>query len=553
MNDTTDAAAFFAPLWKHKWLILIVGVLVAGATYAYYKRQPSVYTASTQLNLASGSEEQGLLSGSQNKALDARVVSDAVTLITSGGIAEAAHALLRREHAGVGRGRVRTSAGSGSDIVTIAAEAHSARAAARLANAYAQVYIKRQRTAYLRALGVAIANTRRQLRRIEVQSSLPTSASGGSGAKGAPKGAGSTNATAVIQAADLSSKLNQLESQLRATGVQQINPATASSAALVSPMPKKNAIFGFVLGLALAAVAAFALARLDRRLHTLADVEAALGTQVLAALPAARNPIGRLDGRPVVAEPLIEPLWRMRAALQLGGVLQNGQVGPPRSILFLSPETGDGTSTLVAGLALVQRDAGERVAVVEADLRRPIQARLLDASGAHGLAEVLAGTISLAEAMRTVSSPRPLAGADRTAPGTGVATAVRQRTAGSVSVLASEAPASNPPAVLASRAMPELLRAVADEYDRVLIDAPSPLEASDAMPLLGAVDGIVLVARAGYTRDVCAQRLVQLLARSTCAPVLGAVVNDVSHREMARYGFSSGPGRRHWFRTLTRR
>jgi Mrp family chromosome partitioning ATPase/capsular polysaccharide biosynthesis protein len=549
MNDTTDPAAIFAPLWKHKWLILIVGVLVAGATYVYYKHQPSVFEASTELNLASGAEEQGLLNGNQSKALDSHVVGDAAALITSTGVAQRVHAKLHSEHIAA-HGKVRTSVNSSSDIVTITAEAHSAKAAAFVANAYAQVYIKRQRSAYLRALEVAMANTRRQLQRIEAQSA---SAPKGAHGKGASKSAGSTSATAVIQAASLSSKLSQLDSELKASGVQQINPAKPGSAALVSPMPKKNAIFGFVLGIALAAIAAFALARLDRRLRTLPGIEAAFQTQILAALPSAKPPIGRPDGRPAPAEALLEPLWRVRAALQHGDVLQNGKVGPPRSILFLSPETGEGKSTLVAGLALVRREAGERVAVIDADLRQPGQARLLEVSGGYGLAEVLAGAITLNDAMRTLAPPPPQAGADRAASAAGLATAVRQRTMGSVSVLASEHPASNPPAVLASRAMPELLRSAAEDYDCVLIDAPSPLEASDVMPLLGAVDGIVLIARAGYTRDVCAERLVQLLARSAGAPVLGTVVNDVSPKEMARHGFSSGSARRRGTRTLTRR
>jgi capsular polysaccharide biosynthesis protein/Mrp family chromosome partitioning ATPase len=551
MNDTTDAAALLAPLWKRKWLILAVAIVVAGATYLHYKRQPSVFSATTELNLASGSEEQGLLSGNQGKALNTHIVGDAAALITSNGVGEQVHALLRGPHgrsAQGKQGKVRTSVSSSSDIVTITTEAHSAKAAARLANAYAQVYIKGQRKAYLRALDVAIASTRRQLRRIEAQSLAKTHGGGA-------KGASTTSASAVIQAANLSSKLNQLEAELHASGVQQINPARPTSAALVSPMPKRNAIFGFVIGLALAALAALALARLDRRLHGLAEVERAFGTQVLAALPRAKNPIVRVDGAPAPAQRAIDSLWRMRAALQLGGVVQNGHVGAPRSILFLSPETGDGKSHLVAGLALVQRDAGERVAVVDADLRQPAQARLLGANG-YGLADVLAGTASLHEALRTVPSTpgplgveRPVAGADAA----GVATAVRPQTRGSVSLLASETPAGDAPAVLANKAVPELLRALADDFDCVLIDAPSPLQTSDAMPLLNAVDGIVLLARLGYTRDVAAERLAQLLARPASAPILGAVVNDVPRKELARFGVSPAQGRRRRLLTRTRR
>lgn len=534
MSDTTDAAAIFAPLWKRKWLILAVAIVVAGATYVYYKRQPTVFSATTELNLASGAEEQSLLSGNQSKALDTHIVGDAATLITSQSVTEQVHAQLRGPHGHFVHGKVRTSVSSSSDIVTISTEAHTAKGAAGLANAYAHVYIQRQRSAYQRALYVAIASTRRQLRRIEAQSLAKTRGAGA-------KGANSTSASTVIQAAGLSSKLNQLESELHASGVQQINPAKPATATLVAPMPKKNAIFAFVIGLVLAAVAALALERFDRRLHGLAEVEQAFGTQVLAALGRVKDPIARVEGGPPApAAAAIEPLWRMRAALALGGVVQNGRVGPPRSILFLSPETGEGKSQLVAGLALVQRDAGERVAVLDANLRQPAQAQLLGVSG-YGLADVLDGSASLHEALRTVpGAPVPL-GVERPAPGAaGVATATRTQASGSVSVLASETPAANALAALANRAVPELLRAMVEDFDCVLIDAPSPLEVSDAMPLLNAVDGIVLVARAGYTRDLAAERLAQLLARSASAPILGTVVGDVAGKELARFGIAAG-------------
>ncbi len=51
MNETTDATAIFAPLWKRKWLILAVGIVVAAATYVYYKHQPRIYGATTEVYL----------------------------------------------------------------------------------------------------------------------------------------------------------------------------------------------------------------------------------------------------------------------------------------------------------------------------------------------------------------------------------------------------------------------------------------------------------------------------------------------------------------------
>jgi Mrp family chromosome partitioning ATPase len=91
--------------------------------------------------------------------------------------------------------------------------------------------------------------------------------------------------------------------------------------------------------------------------------------------------------------------------------------------------------------------------------------------------------------------------------------------------------------------MTEVLRSVAEDFDYVLIDAPSPLEVSDVMPLLNIVDGIVIVARLAHTREMSAQRLLQLLAHAPRAPLLGLVANCVPRREAERYGFSSPNGR----------
>jgi Mrp family chromosome partitioning ATPase len=87
--------------------------------------------------------------------------------------------------------------------------------------------------------------------------------------------------------------------------------------------------------------------------------------------------------------------------------------------------------------------------------------------------------------------------------------------------------------------MRSLLRSLSEEYDYVLIDAPSLLEVSDAMPLLPQVEGIVLVARIGHTRDASAQRLMSTLSRATTAPILGVVANCPSPKDAERYGFAA--------------
>jgi len=531
MNDTTtDAGSILAPIWQRKWLILAVGVLVAVCTYAYYKGKSPTYSASTQLYLGAEAEQQGSSSGG-GKTVASRSLTNDVGVLNSPIIGESVRRRLRAEgDLAAVRGKEKATASAASDFITITTKAKTAKAAVSLANTYALEFIRRDRANYRRNITEQLENATAQLHRIE----LPPPVTKGKAGKS------TTNASTTVAAANLATKINQLESSLATfTGAQQVGKAQAT-ALLASP--KKNAIFGFVLGIVLAAIAAYALSRLDRRLRSLADIEAIFQTQILAALPAVRSPVLRPDGRRAPAKPLLEPLRRLHTTLELGDMLERRPSGGPRTILFLSAEAGDGKSTLIANLARVQSDAGARVAVVEADFRRPTQARLLDAGGRYGLADVLAGKVPLEEAMQTVGAPAHLGVS--AGPGEsvgGVSTVVESSGMGSVSVLVGGGAVANPPALLAGSAMGELLRSVADEFDYVLLDAPPPLEVSDAIPLMPAVDGIVMVARIGHTRDVSAKRLAQLLGRTASAPLLGAVVNCVPRRDIERYGFAWAP------------
>jgi polysaccharide biosynthesis transport protein len=577
MNETTDATAIFAPLWRRKWLILAVGLVVGAASYIYYKHQTPVYQASTQVYLGASSEEQAPGEKAAAKAKGVNI-SNQVLLINSVVLEEVRHRL-KTEHKGglVRKAKVRAKAPEKSEFITITTEAHSARAAALLANLVAQTYVRRQNANRRRTIESAIAIARRQLRRIEAatviastkaSTSKEKSSSGSSSGNNAntntntnttpttTSAGGSTGTANVIQAANLSSKINVLEASLATVPAEQIKPAKASGAVLLSPKPRQDAIFGFVIGIVLAAIAAYVLSRLDRRLRSMAAIESVIGAPILAALPKVGRTVVHGEGGPRPGGQLLEPLRRLHTSLQLTktraaeGTVPGEEIqGRGRTILFISADPGDGKSTLVADLALVQRDAGQRVVVVEANFRRPVQARLLGLEGAHGLDAVLTGSLSAQEAMRRVMPHDPTSLTNPAVTAGGVATAVQSQ-AGALFLLAGESTVANPPALLAQDSMRELLGTLTartptgePEFHYVLIDAPSPLELSDAIPLLGMVDGVVVVAREGHTREASAQRLRQLLDNPGYAPVLGVVANCVARSDLKRYGFSSPNGR----------
>jgi polysaccharide biosynthesis transport protein len=526
VNETSDATEIFAPLWKRKWLILLVGVLVGAATYLYYDHEPKVFGASTGVYLGSGSEVQALLgNGAATTTENDRSITNQVVLINSSVVGAAVQRrLLKEGNTEAASGSVTATAAKGSDFISLSTTAGTGQAAADLANTYVQVYLHLREASYRKNVETALASTNEQLRATE-ETVTPS-------------------ASETLQIQNLVDRINQLRSQLSLgdAGNRQINPAVASAEPL-SPRPARNAIFGFVLGIVLAAIGAYVLSRFDRRLRSLADIEETLQAPVLTTVPSIRRPIVNQQGEVLPAAALREPLRRLHTTLQLRNMADPDRGPAPRSLLFVSADAGDGKTTLLASLAMVQREAGERVVILESDLRRPIQADLFGIDGSQGLAEVLAGAIPVQQATRTVGGS-PSGGSPSVNlaipfdQGEGVATVPRQRLGGSLSILPSGGAVANPPALLAGRAMPMLLGSLSEEFDYVLVDAPPPLEVSDVLPLLAMVDAIVIVARVGHTGETSAQRLVDLLARAPHAPVVGVIANDASESDMETFGLS---------------
>ena len=499
MNQTSDASALFGPIWKRKWLIILAGIIVAVGAYVYYKHKSSVYSVSTQIYLANGGEEQGSFAGKKPAPPSG---TNASALINSQLVRVVVIRRLRATHTRAARvairGKVKAKGAEKSQFITISGEAGSRRAVALLVNTTAQTYIQRQRESYVHGIERAISLTRRQLVHVEAALTAASIVKGKTG----NAGGSAVSASNTLRATSLASKINQLESELSISGVKQVSPAKAGKAALVSPKPKQNAIFGFLIGIFLASLIAYTVSRFDRRLRSLAAVEEIFQTHVIAALPHVRHPIVRRDGKLHPSRRLTESIIRLHTTLRLGEAVDGHRARPPRSILLLSADPGDGKSTVAAALSLIARDANENVLLLEADFRRPVLASILDVQPRQGLTQVLSGAVALEEAVLAVGSTQGQREIQDTYSPVGVATTMRTRDTGVVSLLAGQTGVANPPALLGSQAMRDTLQAAGEDYDQTLIDGPAPLQASDLIPLLAAVDGIVLVARVGHTREV---------------------------------------------------
>jgi non-specific protein-tyrosine kinase len=174
-----------------------------------------------------------------------------------------------------------------------------------------------------------------------------------------------------------------------------------------------------------------------------------------------------------------------------------------RALVVSSPGPNEGKSIALANLAVVAAQMGQRVILIDGDLRTPQQSELFGIRNDDGLASVVAGTARGDSALQSVVD----------VPG------LRVLTSGPL-------PAS-PTTVLASRRMDDLLAELIEQSDLLLVDAPPVLSASDASVLAGKVDGVLLVLNAGQTKRESARRAKEALEK-VHAHIVGVVLTNVA-------------------------
>ena len=169
---------------------------------------------------------------------------------------------------------------------------------------------------------------------------------------------------------------------------------------------------------------------------------------------------------------------------------------PVRSILVAAVDGSMDKAAAVANLAVVMAQAGDRVILVDGDLRQPRQHELFGVANTAGVAQWLES-----------GGPAPL----------------QKTTLDKLRVLPGGPAVNNPVALLSTRRLGERLTELAGTADYVLIDAPPLLSVTDAALWASQVDGVVMLVNGGHTKKEQAQRAKGILARVQ-ANLLGAVV-----------------------------
>ncbi len=291
--------------------------------------------------------------------------------------------------------------------------------------------------------------------------------------------------------------------------VDVIDPAFGASP--IQPRGRINLVLGALLGLILGVGAAFFLEYLDRTVRTSSDVESLLGIPVLGVIPRLRKvleeELATVGSRPtrapmVVALDPVDPAAEAYRNLRMNLMFMNTQEAPIQTIAVSSPGPGEGKSTTALNFAIMLAQQGQRVLLVDADLRRPSLHRALDLLKEPGLTSLLVGEVEAREAVR----PNVLPNLD---------------------FLPSGPFPPNPSELLNSKAMQRFLGEMEQRYAYIVIDTPPVLAVTDAALLASHTDGILVVLRSGETEQRAAERTVDQLRRIGVR-VFGAVLNEVA-------------------------
>jgi succinoglycan biosynthesis transport protein ExoP len=313
------------------------------------------------------------------------------------------------------------------------------------------------------------------------------------------------------------------------------------------PMVLFDLAFALVLGLSLGIGVALVLEHVDASFRTPDEVRRQLQLPTLGvvpdfarvpsrpaanALPAPRMLFGRLGRRAPVELPPDRSLSAEAYRSIRTSVLFFNPQAPPRSLLVTSSQPQEGKTATTVNLALSLAQVHRSIVVVDADMRQARCHRALGLPPAAGLSEVLRGLARLPHVVQrlTVQGGR-----------------VVRADAGDVGgpelhlLQAGRAPA-DPAALLASPRMDEVLQALLETYDLVLIDSPPVFPITDSAILASKVDGVVFVVRGHRTdRQVTREALERL--RFMNANVMGVVLNGVdpgsSHYHRYAYYFAA--------------
>ncbi|HTX64979.1 MAG TPA: polysaccharide biosynthesis tyrosine autokinase [Opitutaceae bacterium] len=253
-----------------------------------------------------------------------------------------------------------------------------------------------------------------------------------------------------------------------------------------------NIFFALVFGSVLGVGTAVLIEYFDTSFRNVADVEGRLQLPVLSVIPVSRTPAQAADDNPAENEPFRVLQTNLNLALP---------PGRPASLVVLSAGPGEGKSMVVHRLVHAMAAAGERVLLVDSDVRRPVQHRLEHRPREPGVVDILLNQKAVDEVVHRAVAP----GLDVVTSGSGANFVL---------------------SLLYSNRLRDFIAQAKTRYDKVVFDSPPIIGVSDASVLASVVDGAVLLIQHRRNPQSMVLRARQIID-GLKTPILGVVLNQV--------------------------
>ena len=513
-HEHSDLREFLVLLRRHTLLIAFVAIATAGVAFLLSVRMAKQYTAGTTLLYSATSTTTG------TDADPTRAIATIVGIAQSNTVLApiAAHYKLSMQSL---KNSVNVTGDTTSDLLKITATSGSPAKAALLANSIAQSLIA-SRLAHLKALLQAQVGA--------LQQQLQTFA-------------GKVDPRSLAAASAVRAQLAEARAQLTVSNPDlSVLTSAATPAGPSSPHPTRNAAIGLVVGLVLGILLGALRDRLDRRTRAIDEVEAVYRAPMLGMVPFTKRRAPRAE---LLADfsgsGLLADAYRtIRTNLSLFRLNSSDST----IVVITSAVAGEGKSAVAANLAHALSVTGKNVLVVSADLHNPTlheyfglsatdtpapaplqridatrAARTTPSKTASGLVQVLAGDVTLSEAVRII----PLTQRERSS-------------GGSLALLANSSTFFDPAALFSSGQMNRFLQQAKQKYNVIVLDTPPLLVNADAALLAQSADVLVMVARLNHLTRNQARRAVRVMSATRIAPT-GIIVTGDMDEPSYGYGY----------------
>jgi capsular exopolysaccharide synthesis family protein len=299
--------------------------------------------------------------------------------------------------------------------------------------------------------------------------------------------------------------MEKTDLQLPKSSMVEIIDTAKPGARPVRPNKPLNIALGVIIGLVVGVGLAFFIEYLDTSVKTIDDVERSLGSPVLGVIP---QNVGVLlhEG---AESPHAEAYRVLRTNL-----LFSRKDDKLNTVAVVSAGAGEGKSTTVFNLAAVFAQSGQRVIVVDSDLRRPTLHKMLKVTNNLGLTNYLLKQNTLEEVIQTTSLP-------------------------TLDFMASGKLPSSSLGILSSAQMRDLITELKQHYDFVFFDSPPVMGVSDASILASEVDMTIQVIQ--YRRypqpmNIRAKQMIEKVGGN----LAGIVLNNINMSQDESYYYYSG-------------